>query len=149
MNLTRGGDGSIGRKDSEEVKTKRAQKLVGSKRSKATKQLMSDLKKGKVPAAALLPRSEKQLQHSRYGNLGRKKLPEALKKEMQTKLRNFLQIYGGVLQHSVDGTLIKEWQLLPKHIAKSLCIDDSHLSKCLKSGKKCHGYIWTYKINKK
>jgi group I intron endonuclease len=148
MNLTRGGDGVTGRVDSVEVRTKRAQKLTGSKRSEATKKLMSDLKKGKVPVAATLPRSEKQLHHLKYGNIGRKKDQESIKKNLQTKLDNFIKQHGGVLQYDLDKNLIKEWQILPKYVAKANNIDDSGFSRVLKrGGGKCAGYFWTYKNN--
>lgn len=146
LNLTRGGDGSLGRKDSEEVKNKRAKKHLGSKRSKATKLLMSEQKKGKIPFASTLPRSEAQLHHSRYGNLGKKKSPQALKKELSTKLSKFLIKHGGILQLDLNGNLVQEWRMLPKHVAKLFNIDSSYLLVALKiPGKIAKGYCWKYK----
>jgi group I intron endonuclease len=146
MNLTKGGEGTIGRVDSEEVRQNRAQKLIGSKRSDATKKLMSDLKKGKIPIAATLPRSEKQLHHIKYGNIGRKVSQDSIKKNLQTKLDNFIKQYGGVIQYDLDENFIKEWKMLPKHIAKFINIDDSHFNKILREGsRKCAGYLWNYK----
>jgi hypothetical protein len=107
---------------------------------------MSDLKKGKTPIAATLPRSEKQLHHIKYGNIGRKVSQDSIKKNLQTKLDNFIKQYGGVVQCDLDGNFIKEWQMLPKHIAKSINIDDSHFNKILREGsRKCAGYLWNYK----
>jgi group I intron endonuclease len=146
MNLTKGGDGAIGRVDSPEVRIKRAQKLIGSKRSETTKKLMSDLKKGKAPIASTLPRSEKQLHHIKYGNIGRKVSQESIKKNLQTKLDNFLKQYGGIIQYDLGGNFIKEWQMLPKHVANCISIDDAYFNKVLKKGNiKCAGYLWTYK----
>ena len=147
LNLTRGGDGSLGRKDSEETKKKRAEKHIGSKRSEETRRLMSEKKKGKIPFASLLPRSEKQLQHSKFGNVGRKRSKESIEKEMNTKLVKFLNKYGGVLQVDLDGNLVKEWHILPKHVAKQIQVDDSYLLTALKSNgtKTIKNFFWIYK----
>lgn len=147
LNLTRGGEGSLGRKDTDEVKKKRANKHIGTKRSSEARRLMSDKKKGKVPFASTLPRSEKQLYHSKFGNLGRKKSKEAAQKEMQTKLANFLNKFGGILQYTIDGRLVKEWQMLPKQVAKEVKLDDSYLLTVLKSTTKktAKGFLWKFK----
>ena len=149
LNLTRGGDGAVGRKDTEEVKRKRAQKHIGSKRSQNTRKLMSDCKKGKIPFASTLPRSEKQLHHSRYGNIGKKKSPEALIKEHQTKLKKFLDRFGGILQIDLEGNIIKEWHMLPKYIAKEIGLDYDYLMYSLKKNKPRMGFFWNYKIQSK
>lgn len=147
LNLTRGGDGALGRKDSEEVKKKRAAKHIGLKRSDETKKLMSESKKGKIPIAATLPRTKKQLYHSKYGNIGRKKSTETLEKELSTKLKNFLSKFGGILQIDLKGNLIKEWHMLPGYVAKQNNIDTSYMFKILKSNpaKPAKGYYWKYK----
>jgi group I intron endonuclease len=148
LNLTEGGEGSLGRKDSEETKRKRAQKHIGTKRSESAKKLMSDKKKGKIPYAATLPRTEKQIYHSKYGNLGRKKPDIQRKKELESKLKIFLDKYGSVLQLDMNGNLIKEWYILPKDIARQIGIDDSHLYKALKiKNKNCKNFYWEYKNN--
>ena len=147
LNLTKGGEGSLGRRDSDEVKKKRASKHIGTKRSSEAKKLMSEKKKGIIPCAAKLPRSEKQLYHLKFGNLGRKKSDEAAQKELNTKLVNFISKYGGILQYTLDGDLVKEWQMLPKHVAKELKMDDSYLRSILKSPtiKTAKGFIWKFK----
>ncbi len=149
MNLTRGGEGAIGRVDSIEVKAKRAQQLIGSKRNEDTKKRMSDLKKGKAPIASTLPRSKKQLDHLKYGNIGKKRSLKTIEKKLQTQLDKFLEQHGGIIQYSLDGIFIKEWYLLPKHIANIMDMDNSYFNKALKLGKKCCGYLWTYKTNSK
>lgn len=107
---------------------------------------MSDLKKGKIPTASNLPRSEKQLHHIKYGNIGRKVDPEAVAKKLETRLVKFLDEYGGIIQCDLTGEFIKEWKALPKHVAKAMNIDDSYFNKILKEDKKkCAGYLWTYK----
>ena len=145
MNLTRGGDGGLGRVDSEEVRNKRALKLVGSKRNNETKALMSELKKGKIPHASTLPRSEKQLQHCKFGNVGRIKTKEALQNWLDSKLIKFLNEHGGIQQFDLEGNLIKEWFILPKHVAKQVGVDDSYLYNVLKNNKKyCKGFNWQF-----
>jgi group I intron endonuclease len=146
MNLTRGGDGAVGRKDTEETKRKRAQKHVGLKRSSETRKLMSERKKGKIPFASTLPRSEKQLYHSRYGNVGKKRSSEALKKEYETKLKKFLDKFGGILQIDLEGNIVKEWHMLPKHVAKEIGLDDSYFLSVLKKREKpVKGFFWKFK----
>lgn len=150
LNLTEGGEGTMGRKDNIETKIKRAEKHIGSKRSEETKKLMSDLKKGKVPYASKLPRSEKQLFHIKYGSIGKKKSEETLKKELETKLKNFLPKHGGIVQINYDGTIVKEWFILPKHVAKTIKYDDSAFLKALKNPTKTvKGFYWKYKNDMK
>lgn len=147
LNLTRGGDGALGRKDSEETKKKRAEKHIGSKRSEETKKLMSEKKKGKIPLASTLPRTEKQLYHAKYGNLGRKKSAEESEKELNTKLKKFLDQFGGILQIDLSGNVVKEWRMLPMHVAREKNICCKYLYKALKSDrlKIVKGYHWRYK----
>jgi group I intron endonuclease len=147
MNLTLGGDGAFGRKDSEDTKRKRADKHIGSKRSENTKKIMSELKKGKIPYAATLARSEKQIQHIKYGNIGRKRKSETNDKTLITLNTKLIENHGGILQYDKNtGELIKEWNIIIKEISKKLNIDASAISKCL-SGKKpsAYNYIWKYK----
>lgn len=146
LNLTEGGEGSLGRKDSQETKIKRAQKHIGRKRSEETKRLISESMKGKIPYASTLPRTEKQLHHIKYGNIGRKKTDIERKKELESKLINFLNKHGSVLQFDMNGNLVKEWFQLPKEIARQMGIDDSYLYKTLKNNtKKCKNFYWMYK----
>jgi group I intron endonuclease len=146
MNLTLGGDGSLGRRDSDEVKTRRSAKHLGTKRSFQTRKLMSELKKGITPTASSLPRSEKQLMHLKYGNIGREKTVESLEKWLDTKLTKFIEKHEAILQYDLHWNLVREWVKLPKHVAKENSIDDSYLLQCLKIGNKvCKGYYWKYK----
>lgn len=147
LNLTRGGDGTPGRIDTKETIEKRAEKHRGSRRSEESKKLMSERKKGKIPFASTLPRTEKQLQHLKFGNIGRKKAEKSIEKEKATKLVKFLNTYGGILQIDLEGKVIKEWEMLPKHIAEQIQVDASSFLAALKSNltktsKKC---FWKYK----
>ena len=71
MNLTRGGEGLLGKKHSKETIALMVTKRTGLKRSEATKKLMSELKKGKAPACTKNPKSEYFLQRAKESSLGR------------------------------------------------------------------------------
>lgn len=129
MNLTRGGEGSF-----------------GAKRSDETKKLMSERKKGKIPIAASLPRSEKQLNHIKYGNIGRKRTKEAGEKKFKTELDKFINKHESILQIDLKGEIVKEWVMVPKYVAIENDIDPSYLLKALKyRTTPCKGYYWKYK----
>ena len=147
LNLTRGGSGTPGRVDTRDAIDRRIKKCRGSKRSETTKKLMSERKKGKIPFASTLPRTEKQLQHSKFGNIGRKKSQESIEKEKATKLAKFLKEHGGILQIDLEGTTIKEWKILPKYVAKQIQVDVSSLLAALKSDltKTSKKHFWKYK----
>lgn len=147
LNLTEGGEGSLGRKDTEEVKERRASSHRGKTRSEETKKLMSNAKKGKVPKASLLPRSEKQLLAWKLKNVGQKRSEEQIQKQLQTKLQKFSERHGCILQYDKNGTLIREWFMLPCQVAKEVNIDSSHFSQAVKKGDKmCAGYYWKFKF---
>ena len=86
MNLTRGGEGLNGRKLSAETIAKQIVKRTGTKRSEATKKLMSDLKKGKAPSCASNPKTEYFLQRARESSLGRIPSTDEILKRKQARL---------------------------------------------------------------
>jgi group I intron endonuclease len=146
MNLTRGGEGTLGRKHSEETISKMIVKRTGTKRSEATKELMSSLKKGKAPSCASNPKTEYFLQKARESNLGRIPSADEILKRKQARLDRLISQHESILQIDIDGNVIKEWQMLPKDIAKHFNAYDTNIVKCL-NGKqeKGLGYIWKYK----
>lgn len=147
LNLTEGGDGSIGRKDSKEVREKRANSNRGKKRSDESRRVMSELKKGIVPKASKLPRSEKQLLTWRLKNVGQKRSEEQIKKQLKTKLEKFNKIHGSILQFDNNGEFVKEWNMLPYQVAKELAIDSSFFYQAVKKGNKlCKGFYWKFKF---
>jgi len=146
MNLTLGGDGCFGRIDSDETKRKRSEKHIGTKRSDETKKLMSEIKRGIIPEASFLPRSEKQLHHIKYGNIGRIKKDSSSKQEKETKFNKFIENHESILQYHINGELVKEWKTLPMDVAKTNKIDSSTFYKMLNNkNKTCNGYVWRYK----
>jgi len=148
MNLTLGGEGLLGTKQSPETIEKRVQKLMGQKRSEETKKLMSELKKGKAPACTKNPKTEHFLKVAKESKLGRKHSVEEIQLMKQTKLNNLIKKHESILQIDViTKQVIKEWVMLPKDIAKELKMEDTMIYKSLK-GKYTplkKGFIWRYK----
>jgi group I intron endonuclease len=146
MNLTKGGEGTLGRKHSKETIDLMIAKRIGTKRSEATKKLMSDLKKGKIPICALYTRTEKHLKILRQNNLGRVVPEEEVARRKQSRLNKLIEQHEAILQIDVDGKVVKEWQMLPKDIAKHFNAYDTNIVKCLNNkAEKGLGYIWKYK----
>lgn len=147
MNLTKGGEGTYGRKDSLETKTKRANSLKGKHHSEQTKQLMSELKKGKPSNSKGIPCSDEKKQKISQANKG--KTPTELTKQNRnnTRLNNLINLHEAILQ--IDKTtnkIVKEWKMLPKEIAKHFNICDTNIIKCLNGKKESTiGYKWKYK----
>jgi group I intron endonuclease len=147
MNLTRGGEGTLGRKHSAETIAKQIAKRTGTKHSDKTKKLMSDLKKGKAPSCTLNPKTEYFLQQARQNMLGRIPSKEEINKRKETRLNRLIKQHESILQiDPKNNIIVKEWVMLPKDIAHIFSIDDTNIVKCL-NGKlnTCKGYIWKYK----
>ena len=133
LNLTLGGEGLLGVKQSQETIEKRRQAHTGTKRSLETKKLMSELKKGKAPACTKNPKTEYFLKVARESKLGRKRSDEEIQSMKQTKLNNFIEKHGSVIQIDVKTKqVLKEWNMLPKDIAKELNIDGVSIYRSLK-----------------
>ncbi len=147
MNLTRGGEGTLGRKHSEETINKMIAKRTGTKRSEATKELMSNLKKGKAPASAFYIRTEKHLEILRQNNLNRVISEDEVNRRKQSRLNRLIDQHESILQiDPITENVVKEWQMLPKDIAKHFNICDTNIIKCLNGRNKISlGYIWKYK----
>jgi group I intron endonuclease len=146
MNLTRGGEGLLGRKHSKETIALMVAKRTGSKRSEATKKLMSELKKGKAPACTKNPKSEYFLQRARESSLGRIPSEGEIFRRKQTRLNRLVEQHEAILQIDLEGNIVKEWQMLPKDIAKQFNACDTNIIRCLNGHKENSlGYIWKYK----
>ena len=149
MNMTLGGLGSRGRKDSEEVKEKRAKAHVGRKRSDKSKQLMSLAKKGKPSSRVGYTHSEETKEKIKLSKLNKQQSVNTVAKRVATQKVNFLNKYGAILQFDpVSKELVKEWMLTPAETAKEIGVDTSYFLKCLKNaGKTALGFTWTYKYS--
>ena len=146
MNLTKGGEGTLGRKHSKKTIDLMIAKRTGTKRSEATKKLMSDLKKGKAPASAFYVRTEKHLEILRQNNLCRVVPEEEIIKRKQTLLNKFIEQHEAILQIDTEGNIVKEWHMLPKDIAKHFNACNTNIVRCLNGKRETGlGYIWKYK----
>lgn len=146
MNLTKGGEGTLGRKHSAETIAKQVAKRIGTKRSDATKKLMSDLKKGKAPACTKNPKTEYFLRQAKLTNLGRMVSEDEISRRKQARLNRLIEQHESILQIDIKGNIIKEWQMLPKDIAKHFNAYDTNIIMCLNNKKQTGlGYIWKYK----
>jgi len=140
LNLTKGGDGTLGRVDSKEVKKKRAAKLIGSKRDIETRTRMSLATKGKSKNY-----SPEELENRRIRllgntiNLGQKQSPEVAAKRIKTMASK-----GEILQLNDTGKLVKKWPYSFTIVAKSLnCNPTTIRQGVLSNGtKKLKGYYW-------
>jgi group I intron endonuclease len=147
MNLTLGGDGTLGRKVSEETKKKMIRAHIGSKRSEETKKLMSSLKKGKPSNRVGYVCSEETKQKVSKANKGKIHSSETIEKRKNSFLRKMLNDHDCILQIDItNNKIIKEWYILPNDINKHFGVTYSNIRKCLK-GQKSHslGYKWKYK----
>ena len=124
MNLTLGGDGNRGRKDTPETKLKRSLHHIGKKRTEETKEKISLSKKGK------------------------KQTIDVINTRVDSMKKRFLERHGAILQYDKNtNVLLKEWINTPAGIMKETGFDDSSIIKCLKN-KRSHAFnfIWKYKF---
>jgi group I intron endonuclease len=147
MNLTKGGEGTLGRIPSKEQRQKLSDSLKGKKHSKETKQLMSLLKKGKPSNSTGKPCSEIRKQKISKANKGKLPKDTTIQNRNITRLKNLIEQHEAILQiDPISENIIKEWQLLPKEIAKSFNIYDTNIIKCLNNkNKTAAGFMWKYK----
>lgn len=147
MNLTKGGEGTFGRIPTKEQREKLSNSLKGKKHSEETKQLMSLLKKGKPSNSTGKSCSEIRKQKISKANKGRLPKDTTIQNRNTTRLNNLIEQHEAILQiDPISNSIIKEWQLLPKEIAKLFNTDDTNIIKCLNNKNKTSiGFIWKYK----
>ena len=149
LNLTIGGEGCRGRKDTIEVINNRKKYHIGKKRSDNTKELMSISKKGKP--SNMLNKIHTEETKEKMSNIKKGKVQSLLviNKRVDSMRKNFLKKYGSILQYEREtNKLIKEWFNTPKEIMKQTNFDDSTIIKCLKNKRKfAFNFIWKYKIS--
>lgn len=140
LNLTKGGDGTLGRVDSEETKEKRASSHRGTKRNDETRKRMSLAAKNKPKNF-----SPEELQRRKMRflgntiNLGRKQSPELAAKRIKT-----MENKGEILQLNDAGELVKKWPYSFTLVARSLECDPTTIRQGVLSNgtKKLKGYYW-------
>jgi group I intron endonuclease len=148
MNMTLGGDGCRGRKDSEETKIKRSSHHIGKKRSEATKELMRLAKIGKPSNILGNFHSEQTKKKMSENKLNKKQTTETINKRVKSMKDNFLKKHGSILQYDINTKLlVREWLETPKEIMNQTNFNDSSIIKCLKNKRKsAFGFFWKYKI---
>jgi group I intron endonuclease len=140
LNLTKGGDGSLGRVDSEEVKGKRASSNRGTKRSEETRKRMSLAAKGKSKNYSLEELEKKRIRLlGNTINTGRKQTPDLAAKRIKTMMNK-----GQILQLNDVGELVKKWPYSYTLVAEGLkCNPTTIRQGVLSNGtKKLKGYYW-------
>jgi group I intron endonuclease len=147
MNLTKGGEGTPGRKDSIETKNKRANSIRGRHHSEQTKQLMSELKKGKPSNNKGIPCSDEKKKKISVANTGKHKPASFYIKKHKTLLEKLIRNHESILQiDPITNNLIKEWIEIPTYISTEMKIDCTSLRHALsKKYKTAGGFIWKYK----
>lgn len=149
LNLTIGGVGGRGRKDSIETINKRKQHHIGKIRSEETKKLMSISKKGEPSNMLNKKHTEESKRKMSQIKKGKTQTTSIISKRINTMKDNFLKKYGSILQYDIENKkLIKEWFETPKEIMKQTNFNDSSIIRCLKNKRKsAYNFIWEYKIS--
>jgi group I intron endonuclease len=147
MNLTRGGEGTLGRIPTPEQKNKLSKALKGKKHSIETRQLMSSLKIGKSSNFKGHTHTIESKQKISLANKSRPISKDAIQNTLNTKLINLIKKHESILQiDPKSNIIIKEWKILPTDIARTLNVDVIAIRKCLNNKNKTGaGYIWKYK----
>ena len=145
MNLTLGGDGATGRKDTRESIRKRVEKIIGRKHREESKRLMSIAKKGKPAHNKGIPCSESAKRKISLANSNREKTEHEKLLMRETRVKRLIDEHGAILQiEPKTNSVLKEWTILPKEISTELGIYS--IWKSLKTpNKKAGGYLWSYK----
>jgi group I intron endonuclease len=148
MNLTLGGDGNRGRKDTPETKLKRSIHHIGKKRTEETKKLMSLAKKGKIGNRLGSIINQETKEKISLSKKGKKQTIDVINTRVDSMKKRFLETHGAILQYDKNtNVLLKEWVNTPAGIMKETGFDDSSIIKCLKN-KRPHAFnfIWKYKF---
>jgi group I intron endonuclease len=147
LNMTKGGEGTLGRKNTPETIKKRINSILGRKHTEESKKLMSELKKCKPSHKKGVPCSESTKEKISKANKGKLTSISTVTNRNYTRLKKLIEDHISILQ--IDKTtkeVVKEWVMLPKEIGRLLNTCDSAILKCLKHKKEHHkGFIWRYK----
>lgn len=146
LNLTKGGEGQLGYKQSPETVKKRVQAHIGAKRSNETKKLMSDSAKKRKPTFTGKKHSEETLKKIATKKKGKPQTEATINLKRQTTSINRLKKFGNILQISLTGNVIKEWEPSFAKIAKEMNCDPGTIRGAVVSnGEKVRlGYKWKY-----
>jgi len=151
LNLTRGGDGTLGHKQSDETIRKRVSYHIGAKRTLETRQLMSKSAKAHKSNHTGKKHSISTIEKISKTKRGKVQTVEEIQKRVDTIKKNRHIKYGNILQMDLDGNIIREWEPSIVLIAKDLGCDPTTIGRAIRSnGKKVRlGYKWKYKKNER
>jgi group I intron endonuclease len=146
LNLTKGGEGQLGYKQSLETIKKRVQAHIGAKRSEETKKLMSDSAKKRNPNFTGKTHSEETLKKMALRKTNKLQTKATIDLKRQTTSANRVKKFGNILQISLTGTVIKEWEPSFVKIAKEMNCDPTTIrGAVISNGEKVRlGYKWKY-----
>lgn len=148
LNLTDGGEGTLGRVQTKEEKEKRAESLRGQKRSEKTKKLMSLAAKGKpkILSEEVLKAKRKHAKMLAEKNKGTKKSPEQIEKCKQTRTLNRFKKHGHILKLDLEGNVVEKRMPCIGDIARELNMDPGTIRQAILSNGKVisAGYRWKY-----
>ena len=146
LNLTRGGEGTLGYKQSDETIQKRVSYHIGAKRTLETKQIMSKSAKshksnhtGKKHSISTIEKMSKIKQ-------GKVQTVEEIQKRVDTIKKNRYIKYGNILQMDLEGNIIREWEPSIVDVAMEVGCDPTTIGSAIRSnGRKIRlGYKWKY-----
>ena len=141
LNLTKGGEGTLGRKTTPEQKNILRKKLTGGKRSDKTKKLMSESAKKRSPNRT----GPLSLQHK---NNIKKACKNRNIHQNWKYTENRIEKYGYIQQFNLEGKLVKEWVPNFKLIGETLKCDPSTIGQAVRSGGTLIRYNHTWKYSK-
>lgn len=146
LNLTRGGCGILGYKQSQETIMKKNKVHIGAKRSDECKKLMSISAKKRAPNFINKKHSIETLEKMAQKKRGKIQSKVTIDLKKESTINNRLKNLGTILQISLKGEVIKEW--LPSFvlISSELGCDPSTIRRAVNSdGEKVRlGYKWKY-----
>lgn len=147
LNLTLGGEGTLGVIHSPETIEKRRQLHIGKKRSQETRDKMSKASKGK--AKNKTPEQLEAMRIRMKGNkhgAGKKKTEEEISNWKNSLKGSIKERKGNIQQLTLDGELIKEWDPSYVEIAKTLNCDPTTIRVAVLSNqtKTALGFKWQF-----
>ena len=149
LNLTKGGEGQLGNKQSPETIQKRIQVHIGAKRTDNTKKLMSDSAKLRKPNFTGKKHSQSTIEKMSSVKRGKIQEDSTISQRQNTMKINRLEKFGNILQLTLQGELVKEWEPSYVLIAQEIGCDPTTIRSAVKSnGEKVRlGYKWKFSKN--
>lgn len=149
LNLTRGGEGQLGYKQSLETIEKRVKCHKGAQRSEKTRKLMSESAKKRGSNRIGKKHSQETLKKIAEKKIGISQSKDTIILRNATAQHNRLKKFGPILQLTLEEKVVKEWNCSFVDIAKKLGCDPTTIRGAVKSnGKKVRlGYKWKYSKN--